>query len=322
MQQNSIIRGYNVCYRKRIDADSKLHIHTSLTKLTIPNLNPSTEYVFIVEAVNENNLTSPSSEVYVNTSVPTRKSMFSKTIPVYLVIIIGSKSKLTFAISDIGFLLNGKHYNNNSVVSSTDIGDSASALLCLTDNVMCCSDSDANWYLPSSEIVQSTSYNPIYLVRDRNVVRLNKKNTATLPSGVFHCSIPDVSEVVQNIYIGVYPEGSGAVEAKDLTFESSKQALSCTSTGGPPTTVTWMKNGDPLNVDGATYEQLQEIIDASSSTYITTLFINVCEQNDVIDVYSCAVSNDRISSSQSLTIRIGKLCNEEKYKRFKHSYLL
>ena len=217
-------------------------------------------------------------------------------LPVYLVIIIGSKSKLTFAISDIGFLLNGKHYNNNSVVSSTDIGDSASALLCLTDNVTCCSDSDANWYLPSSETVQSTSYtDPIYLVRERNVVRLNKKNNATLPSGVFGCAIPDANGQLQNIYIGVYPEDSGAVEAKDLTFDNSKQALSCTSTGGPPTTVNWMKNGDPLNVSGTTYVQTQEVIDTNSSIYITTLFINVPDQNEVVGNYTCGVNNSRIT---------------------------
>ena len=127
-------------------------------------------------------------------------------------------------------------------------------------------------------------------------MRLNKRKGSTLPSGVFLCSIPDASGVLQNIYIGVYPEGSGAVEAKDLTFESSKHALSCTSTGGPPTTVSWMKNGDQLTVDETTYVQTQKIIDTNSSTYITILFINVSDHNEVIGNYTCGVNNSRSTS--------------------------
>ena len=127
-------------------------------------------------------------------------------------------------------------------------------------------------------------------------MRLNKRESTTLPSGVFRCSIPDASGVLQNIYIGVYPEGYGAVEAKDLTFENSKQALSCTSTGGPPTTVSWMKNGEPLTVDGTTYVQTQVIIDTNSSIYITTLFIKVPDQNEVVGNYTCGVNNSRVTS--------------------------
>ena len=96
----------------------------------------------------------------------------------------------------------------------------------------------------------------------------------------------------------------GTVIAEDLTFDKTQQALSCTSTGGPPTTVSWMKDGQLLTVDGTTYEQRQIITNTSSSTYVTTLFVH---SNQVVGNYSCLVSNSRVTfngSNESIDFEI------------------
>ena len=85
--------------------------------------------------------------------------------------------------------------------------------------------------------------------------------------------------------------------AEDLRFDKRRQALSCTSTGGPPTTVTWTKNRQLLNIDGITHTQTQRIIDASSSTFVTTIFIHHRPDLSVIvGNYSCLVNNSRVTT--------------------------
>ena len=39
----------------------------------------------------------------------------------------------------------------------------------------------------------------------------------------------------------------------DLNFDEEKQVLSCISTGGPPTTVNWMKDDQPIVVSRTMY---------------------------------------------------------------------
>lgn len=68
-QQNSIIENYTVTvYYSR---NLLVSVSTDMTTVTIHNLNPTTEYKLRVQAVNENDMTSPSSELTVSTDIPT-----------------------------------------------------------------------------------------------------------------------------------------------------------------------------------------------------------------------------------------------------------
>ena len=80
----------------------------------------------------------------------------------------------------------------------------------------------------------------------------------------------------------------------ELKFDEEKQALSCTSTGGPPTTVSWMKDDQPIVVSGTTYWQTQDIINPNTSTYITILHIGLRDQDQVIGNYTCKIQNSRV----------------------------
>ena len=95
----------------------------------------------------------------------------------------------------------------------------------------------------------------------------------------------------------------GVVIAENLVFNREEQALYCTSSNGPLASVTWKKDDQKLSSDSPNYVQTQNITNASSSTYVTKLFIN---SSDVNGSYTCTVNNLKMASevTQSLTVEI------------------
>lgn len=83
---------------------------------------------------------------------------------------------------------------------------------------------------------------------------------------------------------------------QDMTFNNNQQSLSCISTGGPPTSTRWIKDNKLLEIDGITYNQSQTLINGSTSTYITTLFMYPQEQVQIAGNYTCVVNNSRVVS--------------------------
>ena len=111
---------------------------------------------------------------------------------------------------DLEFLLSGQLYPNNSVVTVTAIGSrfTGPALYCLTPNTECCSSSvSGEWYLPDGTAV-SSSTTPFSRSQVPSAVSLHR-GSATPPSGVYRCEIPDASGTSQDIYVGMYPLGDG-----------------------------------------------------------------------------------------------------------------
>ena len=53
---------------------------------------------------------------------------------------------------------------------------------------------------------------------------------------------------------------SGSPSIAGLLYNRSTLTLTCTSTGGPATTVTWRKNGVAVEVDGTIYHQSQRVV--------------------------------------------------------------
>ena len=94
-------------------------------------------------------------------------------------------------------------YNNNSNIRITDVGvGECGALLCFTDLVQCCNDSDTpigvgalgQWLYPNGSAVGVKSDGQdFYIDRGPSVVRLNRKNNVTRTSGQFCCAIPDAT---------------------------------------------------------------------------------------------------------------------------------
>ena len=72
-QQNSVIKGYTVHYRK--NSEDRESRYTDDTNAIIVKLDPNTEYVLEVQAVNNENMTGPLAELNVNTSIPEGKDI-------------------------------------------------------------------------------------------------------------------------------------------------------------------------------------------------------------------------------------------------------
>ena len=110
---------------------------------------------------------------------------------------------------DVWFSLRNETYQNNSCVTLEDIGDGGSdALLCVTNLTACCrpphGPSKGNWYFPNGTRVPSSGNTMWGFQRTRGsmVVRMHRKRGGV--NGIYRCEIPDLMNVTQTIYIGVY----------------------------------------------------------------------------------------------------------------------
>ena len=81
----------------------------------------------------------------------------------------------------------------------------------------------------------------------------------------------------------------------ELNANTPVFTLTCTSTGGPATTVSWTRGSTMLS------STFQIVSNAETGTYTNTLRMAMRE----VGVYMCAVSNSRSSDTRSLTV-VGK----------------
>ena len=108
--------------------------------------------------------------------------------------------------------LNGCIIEENGSVSITDIGEGDAAVLCRTDKEGCCGvppGRAGEWYFPDNDRVGTAGGGGhFYRDRDEGVVRLNRRNNAMMPIGLFCCEIPDRNNTVQRLCIIVEtPDG-------------------------------------------------------------------------------------------------------------------
>ena len=88
----------------------------------------------------------------------------------------------------------------------------------------------------------------------------------------------------------------------NLTYNDQSRTLTCTSTSGPPTTVTWKKDGIMVTLN-ATHQQTKRVVDPVAGTYQTMLTIDPSlEQSDIVGTYNCTVKNARGASSETVVV--------------------
>ena len=183
---------------------------------SITGLPPRINYTFEVQVSNPN-CDLGSAAIYTESST-TPQGKCSHMISGY----IHKQLTLFLLDPDLGFLLDGQLYCNNSVVTVTDIGDSIGlGIYCLTPSLECCSDSETpnadsvtrEWYLPDGRPVASDN-SPYIKSQVSSAVSLHRDlfSSNTAPVGVYHCEIPDASGTSENIYVGIYPQGDGEID--------------------------------------------------------------------------------------------------------------
>ena len=96
--------------------------------------------------------------------------------------------------------LGGIHVTNNSYIAIYDIGmGDNEALLCVTDLMQCCHSKNTTvgrplgqWFYPDGRNVPiQASLSDFYRDRGHNIVRLNRRNNASSPTGLYCCEVPD-----------------------------------------------------------------------------------------------------------------------------------
>ena len=95
---------------------------------------------------------------------------------------------------------------------------------------------------------------------------------------------------------------AGSPNVTSLTYNNRSRTLTCTSTGGPATTVTWRKNGVVIMLS-ATHQQTKNLVNPVTGTYQTVLTIDSSVgPSGLVGNYSCTVENTRGTSSRSVFV--------------------
>ena len=85
-----------------------------------------------------------------------------------------------------------------------------------------------------------------------------------------------------------------------MTLSSDNRTLTCTSTGGPATTVVWRQNCIILQQNNANYVQNQVVTNTLTANYENTLETDI---NTISNgVYTCSVGNIRGYDSSSVGV--------------------
>ena len=126
---------------------------------------------------------------------------------------------------------------------------------------------------------------------------------------LYHMHVNYVTSVILSLLSKSTPwfSISGVPTATSLVYNETTRSLTCTSTGGPPTTVTWRRNGAVITIN-ATYQQTQVVTDPVTGTYQTVLTIDQ-SVTDIFGTYSCTVGNTWGISAAINTTGICKHCD-------------
>ena len=149
------------------------------------------------------------------------------------------------------------YYNNNSMISISDIGEGDDALLCITNLRDCCKNIQTHsgigalgeWFYPNGDAVavETYSYRGFYKDRDQSVVRLHRREDGTAPIGQFCCKVPDATYEVVTICIDMSNSNDSESDISSPTLASGdeycKQTPTSTASQQPVTSI-------PLTTEG------------------------------------------------------------------------
>ena len=209
------------------------------------------------------------------------------------------------------------------------------AVVCETDLETCCSVGEGqyrgDWFFPSGEWLPFKNRNDDPVIsegRTGKKVVLHRNSDTNLTSGIYRCVIPTNTTPAVNtsVYIGLYVNGgiysiirysysiryilhtimsmaiAGDISIAggiNVTVEEShepfKFTLTCISTGGPATTVTWTR--DSVNITEGTETLLDDPVTARYTHTLTVI-------GRLGGLYECTVANNK-PSMQVANITIG-----------------
>ena len=100
---------------------------------------------------------------------------------------------------------------------------------------------------------------------------------------------------------------AGSPSITSLLFNRNSTTLTCESTGGPPTTINWKKDGIAVNL--STYEQSQRLVNAESATYENTLFSD--DVANFVGTFTCEVRNAGGAVEETVELRGASVAHDQ-----------
>jgi len=101
---------------------------------------------------------------------------------------------------------------NNSIVTNTDIGTGAAALVCTTVYTPCCTSAnpETQCYFPNGSQIPNNPALTYQRTRGQNPGRvILNRNSHSTTTGIFRCDLPDASGATDSLYVGIYDSGTG-----------------------------------------------------------------------------------------------------------------
>ena len=218
----------------------------------------------------------------------------------------------------------GQNLSDHSYVNISTVGsanDNSDSVVCHTNLSTCCSGLQGihrgNWSFPAGTVLPFIGPGvPIALGRGPQVAVI-RRTTATGPTGIYRCDIAtnevhdDTDQSVgETLYVGLYPadgklnlilslfiklyihKGGDITISGGVMFDSDQMTLTCISTGGPATTVTWTRNSITITEGNETV-----LDDPVTAQYTHTLTVTTGGE------HTCTVSNNKPSSdSANITV--------------------
>ena len=231
----------------------------------------------------------------------------------------------------------GQTLANHSYVDLSLVGDDGSgsdSVQCHTDLTTCCSGTEGkhrgDWYFPNGTRLPFTGNN--YFFEGRTTQRVDLRGSGTSsPSGIYRCDISTTdfnTSVKDTVYVGLYHTNEGSfkgcyishtkwlklIEKGEITVQPAEKltvdsglnennlqfTLTCISTGGPATTVTWSKDSETF---GGVSESMLD--NATTAQYTHTFTVT----GRLEGVYTCSVANKISNDSAQLNVT-GKMKHE------------
>ena len=212
------------------------------------------------------------------------------------------------------------HLSFGSVLPNHSYVDLGMVGTTLSNSVQCRSDLSDNhngqWYFPNGDPLQTKSQNgDIYQFVASTRVDLRRRNNANSPTGIYHCEIVVSGNADgARVYVGLYINGGkyltevtfkgqftiiigGSISISGgLMFNPDQRTLTCISTGGPATTVSWTRDSTTVITEGTE----TVLNDPVTAQYTHTLTVTTW------GMYTCTVSNSKPSSA-SVSFDLGTL---------------
>ena len=206
-------------------------------------------------------------------------------------------------------------FGNDNVLPNHSYVDLGMVGISYRDSVQCRSDLSDNhngkWYFPNGDPLQTKS--EIYQFVANTRVDLRRRNNASSPTGIYHCEIVVSGNADgARVYVGLYiDEGKYLTEvikgqftiiiggsisiSGDIMFNPDQRTLTCISTGGPATTVSWTRNSTTV-ITNITETVLNDPVTAN---YTHTLTLTA----GTAGLYKCMIANNVSNASAQLLLQ-------------------